>query len=209
MAGQPNFGNQLAITNSILFANVGVSGNPTLYVFNYDLSGNKVDITESQLASSYLQIRFSDVQRCATIGGCATNLGNFDEDPLFTAPGLYTLQANSPCVNAGDATSTTATAGTVDFNGAARIQGSVVDAGAWESAFPLTTVYTIRPGLFEDALNWSCLCAPTGKKTVVGHNMSMPSGAAIRSVRFRPGGRIQMTTGPFGNPGRLQLSGGN
>jgi predicted outer membrane repeat protein len=64
-------------------------------------------------------------------GTFVNNGGNLDGDPLFVnlALGDLHLQSGSTCVDAG-----TGVALTVDFDGNARVQGTAVDMGAYETA---------------------------------------------------------------------------
>jgi hypothetical protein len=62
--------------------------------------------------------------------------GNIDADPLFVQPGTDNLRLSigSPCVNAGDNTAIPPGV-TTDIDGNPRIQGGVVDMGAYEGEF--------------------------------------------------------------------------
>ena len=64
------------------------------------------------------------------IEGGYTGEGNIDTPPLFVNPGEgdVSLQADSPCINAG----TSKDAPTTDIQGASRPQGNGVDIGAYE-----------------------------------------------------------------------------
>lgn len=71
--------------------------------------------------------------------------GNQSWDPLFVdaAAGDYTLAPRSPGINAGDAGYVTA--GETDLVGAARIQSTVPDLGAYESAGAANALYRSAP----------------------------------------------------------------
>ena len=133
------------ISNSIFWGNTGT--NPLFYNSN-----------------SVVQINNSIVQ-----GGYA-GTGNYNTNPLFVNPadpdgadnifgtsddGLQ-LQVSSPAINVG---SNTAAAGiATDITGAARIQGFVVDMGAYENnavILPLTLLQFAGKGIGTDAqLTW-------------------------------------------------------
>jgi hypothetical protein len=55
-------------------------------------------------------------------------------DPLFNnaSAGDFTLQTNSPAINAGDPNTATSLAGTLDFSGNPRFMGGQIDLGAYE-----------------------------------------------------------------------------
>jgi len=63
-------------------------------------------------------------------------VGNIDADPLFVQPGSDNLRLSigSPCVNAGD-NSAIPPGITTDLDGNPRIQGDVVDMGAYEGEY--------------------------------------------------------------------------
>jgi hypothetical protein len=69
---------------------------------------------------------------------------NITADPLFNArdAGDFTLQAGSPCINAGLNANWMIEA--VDLAGRPRIQRGQVDLGAYETAPPAGTVILIR-----------------------------------------------------------------
>jgi hypothetical protein len=72
---------------------------------------------------------------CCTGGQLRPGAGNIAADPLFVdaANGDFRLRADSPCINAGDATYGTGIGG-ADFVGAPRVQGGQVNIGAYEGA---------------------------------------------------------------------------
>jgi hypothetical protein len=81
-------------------------------------------------------VRTNDIALCAY--SCAPELTNsinknLTGNPLFknAALGNFTLQAGSPCINSGTNLSWMANA--VDLAGASRIQGRLVDMGAYEA----------------------------------------------------------------------------
>ena len=88
-------------------------------------------------AFSYNDIHGANVKySCASditagVNGCITN------NPLFvdSANGDFTLQSNSPCINAGH---NTYAAGSTDFARDARIAYGVVDMGAYEFSDPIS-----------------------------------------------------------------------
>ncbi len=106
------------------------------------LSGGRGIVMNSIIWNSATNISveatsFLGVTNCNTVGGPLwPGAGNMTADPLFVnaAQGDYRLQTSSPCVNAG--TNQVWMAGAVDRDGAPRIQWSVVDIGAYESAWP-------------------------------------------------------------------------
>lgn len=83
-------------------------------------------------ADSDLGLTYSCVQ------GGYSGTGNVDMDPLFADPanGNYTLQPDSPCIDAGTADG----APNTDITGAVRPQGNGVDMGAYESPYTATFV---------------------------------------------------------------------
>jgi hypothetical protein len=83
-----------------------------------------------QIERSEAVVAYSDVQ------GGWPGVGNIDVDPLFVQPGTDNLRLSigSPCVNAGD--NDALPPGVVtDIDGNPRIQGGVVDMGAYEREF--------------------------------------------------------------------------
>jgi hypothetical protein len=84
----------------------------------YDNFPNNVD----GLSSNYF---------CCTTPLPTNGLGNFTNAPLFVdaANGDFRLQANSPCINAGNNNYVTAS---TDLDGNPRISGGTVDVGAFE-----------------------------------------------------------------------------
>ena len=64
--------------------------------------------------------------------------GNIDADPAFTSAGDFHLLPTSPCINSGQNQSWMA--GSVDIDGQTRIQGGIVDMGAFESDTSILTV---------------------------------------------------------------------
>jgi hypothetical protein len=69
----------------------------------------------------------------SSIGPVLNGGSNVSGDPMFADPALgsFRLKPGSPAIDAGAADALT---GATDFDGAARIQGSAVDLGAFESA---------------------------------------------------------------------------
>ncbi|MCL1921477.1 MAG: InlB B-repeat-containing protein, partial [Kiritimatiellaeota bacterium] len=75
--------------------------------------------------------------------------GNIAADPMFVGGGDYHLQAGSPCIDKGrnvfldcDNTTRAITSKDTDLDGRPRIQGGIVDMGAYEYAPPVTVVVT-------------------------------------------------------------------
>jgi hypothetical protein len=68
-------------------------------------------------------------------GGTGPGMNVLTLDPLFNnaSAGDFTLQSTSPTINAGDPTTSTNVAGTVDFAGNPRILGGRINIGAYES----------------------------------------------------------------------------
>ncbi|MHC5006157.1 MAG: choice-of-anchor Q domain-containing protein [Planctomycetota bacterium] len=119
----------------LLFFNSTIGGNPgggigcytTTPVFqNCVLWGNG----PSQFDVYDATVSYSDVE------GGWPGVGNIDADPLFVQPGTDNLRLSigSPCVNAGDNTAIPPGI-TTDIDGNPRIQGGVVDMGAYEGEF--------------------------------------------------------------------------
>ncbi len=101
--------------------------------------------------------------RCAAALG---SNGNIAADPLFASPGIFTLQTNSPAVDAGD--NGAVGLGSTDFAGAPRIQNAqglpaaVIDIGAFEHAGVPAPVVTADFSLSANtsAVNLSSGTAP-------------------------------------------------
>lgn len=90
-----------------------------------------------------LSLSHNDAYSFGTAYGdhCSADLGsngNLAADPLFSSPGTFTLQTNSPAVDAGD--NGAVGLGNTDFAGAPRIQNAkglptaIIDIGAYEHA---------------------------------------------------------------------------
>jgi len=101
----------------------GVSGigNAILSLTNCIVWGQ----TSENVENDY-DVQYSDVQ-----GGYATGTGNLNADPLFVNTNIldYSLQAGSPCIEAG----TLIPGITTDCMGNPRVQGSETDMGCYES----------------------------------------------------------------------------
>jgi hypothetical protein len=97
----------------------------TLTVRNTIIWGNSEGSVQGGGSFSY-----SDIE-----GGFA-GPGNIDADPLFVQPGTdnVRLSFDSPCINTGDNASVPPDI-TTDLDGNPRIQGGVVDMGAYEGEF--------------------------------------------------------------------------
>lgn len=105
------------IVNNIIWGN----GSPQIQFGQFDYSENLVFLNNNIYSS---------------INNPPVANGNLASDPLFTAAasGNYTLQTNSPGVNSGGLYLFNA-APTQDLTGGARVVGSAVDRGAYESSF--------------------------------------------------------------------------
>jgi hypothetical protein len=77
----------------------------------------------------------STLNYCCTTPLPANGVGNITNAPLFVSPpnGDFRLQADSPCINAGNNTFAT---GSRDLDGNPRIVGAMVDIGAYEFQNP-------------------------------------------------------------------------
>lgn len=105
--------------------------------------------------NSSIVISYSDIQ-----GGGLSN-GNINADPLFSDPdnGIYTLQSNSPCINAGDPSYP------YDLDGSIADMGAIphlevissVDftADILEGYPPLTVQFEDQSVIFSDDIQWS------------------------------------------------------
>jgi hypothetical protein len=82
------------------------------------------------------QISANAVVTYSDVEGGWPGVGNIDLDPMFVQPGTdnVRLSIGSPCVNAGD-NSAIPPGITTDIDGNPRIQGDVVDMGAYEGEF--------------------------------------------------------------------------
>jgi hypothetical protein len=60
---------------------------------------------------------------------------NLTSNPLFSnaAAGDFSLQSTSPAINAGDPNTPQSAGGSLDYAGSARIQGGIIDIGAYET----------------------------------------------------------------------------
>ena len=94
--------NSNIVNSTIVFNGTGMYCNEsdpvlmnTIFYFN----------TEDQIAGSSgstITIDYSDIQNGETYGSWATGTGNIDSDPLFINSFDYHLQAESPCIDAGN-----------------------------------------------------------------------------------------------------------
>ncbi|MEY4917300.1 MAG: hypothetical protein RL616_1213, partial [Verrucomicrobiota bacterium] len=123
--------------------NCTLAGNATSEVnpaFNYgggaDESVLNNCIVYGNAASSGNNYNNSTLNYCCTTPLPGSGTGNFTNAPLFVdlAGGDFHLQSSSPCINAGNNSYVTTTN---DLDGNPRIQGLVVDMGAYEFPIPV------------------------------------------------------------------------
>jgi len=114
-----------SIANSIIFNNSAISGGQ-IYLGN---SNSKPNISYSNIQGG--QTAFG-LASGVTFNGTYTS--NIDADPLFTSTGNhpYSIQATSPCKNAGTPDTTGLKLPLADLAGFARMQEGRVDIGAYE-----------------------------------------------------------------------------
>jgi predicted outer membrane repeat protein len=113
--------------------------------------------------------------------------GNLDSNPLFVNPsaGDFSLSATSPARNAGNPTTTTATAGPLDLAGNIRLAESRIDMGAFEFIPPLCVMQTIKAGNWNDETVWSCGRIPTAIDAVqVRHVIVIPANFQANALRI-------------------------
>jgi hypothetical protein len=107
-------------------------GGATAELSNCILWGNSEGalVEDPDVPGAVFDVRWSDVQ------GGWPGPGNIDADPLFVQPGTDDLRLSfgSPCVDAGN-NSAVPPGITTDLAGGPRIQGGVVDMGAYEGEF--------------------------------------------------------------------------
>jgi hypothetical protein len=106
------------LNNCIVYSNAAPIGP------NYCDVGNEWEWGPSPILLNY----------CCTTPLPMNGFGNIDADPLFVdyAGGSLRLQADSPCINAGNNDYVTTS---IDLDGNPRISGGVVDMGAYEFVF--------------------------------------------------------------------------
>jgi hypothetical protein len=126
-------GNQeTVVVNSTIAGNLGGGFGGGNRTEGFPLFGNCILWGNSpyQVEDPGVTVVYSDVE------GGWPGIGNIDADPLFVQPGTdnVRLSIGSPCVNAG--TNAAVPPGiTTDIDGNPRIQGGVVDMGAYEGEF--------------------------------------------------------------------------
>ncbi len=148
------------IYNNILWQNSASSGGGDIYV-NTDGSNN-VNIYYNDLTCN----DFSGSSTCLYLTSTEnyTHAGNISADPLFIDPenGNFHLQANSPCIDAGD--NEAPELPETDFEGDPRIINDVVDIGADEynnsnNQSPEITSFSAEPTSGQAPLDVTFTCS--------------------------------------------------
>ena len=112
---------------------VGNAANAGGGVASCVLNGCIVFFNTASTEQNYQGCSFNYCCTDPNLGG----IGNITNDPQFVnaAAGNYRLQANSPCIDAGD---NAFVQGTTDLDGNPRIRFGAVDMGAYEMQFPFS-----------------------------------------------------------------------
>ncbi len=163
----------LSLTNCTLTGNQSPEGNAFAFDSYYQVYPSTLNITNCIVWDNGAEIWNNDNSlmniTCTDIFGGWAGVGNIASDPKFvrlpggTDPGDLHLKAGSPCLDAGnslalpadvmdlDGDGDTAEPIPFDLDGAARVQGTAVDMGAYEGCAspPLAAIVDITP----DTLN--------------------------------------------------------
>jgi hypothetical protein len=114
------------------------------------------------------------------------DLGNIDVDPLFVnaANDDYHLQANSPCIDAGDS-STIPESVIEDLDGNPRIMGSIVDMGAYEYRLQLMAFNPIPADGTANVTQTPILSWSAGERAVLHDVYFGTDEQAVRDATLR------------------------
>lgn len=167
------------ISNSIISGNTGVG---TTIANNGGSCGSGSDLVSSPTVShSLLEGTTLPV---GTIDG-GNNILNLD--PIFTSSSDFHLQANSPAIDRGDNGVVTAT---TDLDGATRIQGSIVDIGAYEFSPVLNIIADSTIPNETGPLSGSFTITRTGNLSNFLSVSYVVSGTASSGIDYSPFGTL-------------------
>lgn len=141
-----------ALTNCTVAANVANNGGGYVSSGNYPNFKVYNSVIYSNSAATAPNYYFASIHYSCTTPLPGGGIGNISNSPAFLNPavGDYRLQATSPCINAGSATSALLRA---DLDNQPRMVGGSVDLGAYEYQSPqslLSYAWAARYGLPTD-----------------------------------------------------------
>ena len=201
--GAAAFSGFATITNSTIAHNavnaLGFSPtNASALLANVILWGNGTNFSGSPGGAppGPVTVSFSDIE------GGWSGAGNIDADPIFAQPGLDNLRLafGSPCVDAGsnaalppdvhdlDGDGNTTEPLPVDADGESRVQGAVVDMGAYEGEDtllpPAEGTEGLDQGEFAVLVPQGGPFDPIESPAVIVTNTSGPDGASFTATEF-------------------------
>lgn len=193
-----------ALTNNTLARNSATNGAGSMRLVRFG-AGSQANLTSSLFfgngtagatistaGSATAQVRYSLFETGTT--GYSAGLGvlTASTSPFADLTTDLRLRPGSPAINTGDPAATTATLGTFDLAGTARILDGRVDMGAYET-LNCTELVSIRTGDWNDPGTWSCNRIPqAGDAVRLRHAVTIPDTvlATVTFVRYDAGGRL-------------------
>lgn len=159
-----------SLSSNPTFTNCIIWGNTAPFGTQVNISQTNSDPNFIYCIMQYGTIGFVGTGAQGNYNGVYTN--NLETDPLFTGtgPAPFSLQQNSPAVNAGTPDTTGLLLLPFDFTGSPRISGTAVDMGAYEYQFVIPVEFetfsvTAAGGTVKGT--WSTLSETNNKEFMV------------------------------------------